>query len=69
MAINYRCALCLLSPARDWRGFMALGHLIEVALVHHELAQLQRDILVEKNTLWRTGISLIIFQGQNPEEG
>lgn len=68
-ALNSLCALGLLSSARDWPGFMALSHLIEVALVHHELAHPQRDILVGRDVLWQTGISLIIFQGQNLEEG
>lgn len=68
-ALNSLCALGLLSSARNWPGFVAQSHLIEVALVHHELAHPQRDILVERDMLWQTGISLIIFQGQNLEEG
>ena len=46
---------------------MAQSHLIEVALVHHGLAQPQGDILAEKDMLWLTGISLIMFQGQELE--
>lgn len=58
-----------MSSATDWLGFMAQSHLIEVAQVHHGLAQPQRDILAEKYMLWLTGISLTRFEGQELEGG